>query len=246
MKLTVAYGALSLSAAVRHSHEQMRALFVVGALLLAVSARPLWLMWREANVGAEVNGRYVVERLISHERGMEGGALRGTVGGHTVVLEDDQRFQENGDVRVDGLVRILVDGKDYSSQASVKIRLSRRDANRYWGFVYLMKLVDHQEGGDALVVAQNLERAGFRTVSVSGSGRVVEDQFDYAGRCSPPVRALLIRSVVPHPSGFCSDVMQVWPSILYPVLYPWASGALGIVCLGIAGMLRLKRRAVRA
>jgi hypothetical protein len=222
----------------------MKAFFVVGVLLLAVPARPLWLMWREIAIGSEVNGRYAVERVTNQERGMEGGALRGTVGGHTLVLEDDQRFQADGDVRVDGLVRILVDGKEYSSQANVKIRLACRDANRYWGYVYLMRLVDRQAGGDSLVVAQNLGRAGFRTVSVSESGSVVEDQFDYAGRCAPPIRALLIRNVVPHPSGFCSDVMQVWPSILYPVIYPWASGAIGIFCIGIAGLLVIRQRVV--
>jgi hypothetical protein len=47
----------------------------------------------------------------------------------------------------------------------------------------------------------------------------------------------VIRYVVPHPSGFCSDLMQVWPTIWYPLLYPWLSGALGVVLL----LLRLLR-----
>jgi hypothetical protein len=105
-----------------------------------------------------------------------------------------------------------------------------------------MKLIDHQQGTEQLVVAQNVGQGRFRTLSVSADGRVVDEQFGYAERCSPPVRTLLIRYVVPHPSGFCSDVMQVWPSVFYPVLYPWASGAVGLACVCFAGFLKLRRR----
>lgn len=219
----------------------MRALFIVGVVLLGISAKPLALIGREVAIGNAIAARYSVERIISRERGMEGGALRAEIGGHVAALQDEQPFADNGDTRVDGVVRILIDGRDYSNHSLAKIRLNRRDANRYWGYVYLMRLVDHEEGTQQLVVAQRLGRGHYRTLTVPADGRVVEDQFEYAGRCEPPVRALLIRYVVPHPSGFCSDVMQVWPSVFYPVLYPWASGALGLICLALAGFLKLRR-----
>ena len=92
---------------------------------------------------------------------------------------------------MEGPVRILVDGRDYSSPVTAKIRLSRRDATRYWGFVYLMKVTDRETGAESLVVAQNLGAQGYRTVSVAADGRVLEDRFGYAGRCSPPIRAVL-------------------------------------------------------
>ncbi len=101
-----------------------------------------------------------------------------------------------------------------------------------------MKPVD-RGNGDRLVVAQNLGGGQYRTVSVFADGRVVEDQFDYASRCTPPVRAELIRYVVPHPSGYCSDVMQGWPSLWYPVLYPFVSGGLGVV-ITVIGLRRFR------
>jgi hypothetical protein len=202
-------------------------------------------MVREFWIGSRIAERYSVDRIISGERGMEGGALRDEIHGHVVALEDDQPFNQAGDVRVDGPVRILVDGHDHSYPAKVRIRLSQRDANRYWGFVHLMRLIDHQTGVESLVVAQNLGAEGYRTVSVYADGRIVEDRFGYADRCNPPIRAVLIRSVVPHPSGYCSDLLQVWPSILYPLLYPWASGALGAGCLVLA-LARRKPRGRRS
>jgi hypothetical protein len=71
---------------------------------------------------------------------------------------------------------------------------------------------------------------------------VIEDEFSYADRCQLPVRAILIRNVVPHPSGYCSDVLQVWPSIFYPVLYPWVSGLLGGAFVGVAVVAGYFRR----
>ena len=122
------------------------------------------------------------------------------------------------------------------------VRLHRRDANRYWGYVYLMRVVD-REGPERLVVAQNLGHGEFRTVSVFADGIIIEDKFTYGARCSPPIRAALIRFVVPHPSGYCSDVMQVWPSLFYPILYPWFSGLAGVISLGLAGIFWRRPRA---
>lgn len=198
----------------------MRTLVIIGFVLLAVSAPPLVLMGREMTIASAVAQRYAVEQIISAEPGMYGGALAGEIAGHRVELVDDQPFKSRepfkvDDARAPGFVRVVVDGRVHSTPVAATIRLNSRDANRYWGFVYLMKLID-QQGPERLVVAQNLGQGQFRTVSVFPDGQVVEDQFRYEARCSPPVRALLIRSVVPHPSGYCSDVMQVWPSILVP------------------------------
>jgi hypothetical protein len=178
---------------------------------------------------------------------MEGGALRAEIGGHLVELVDNHRlvpdepFKVN-DAREPGSVSIHVDGHAVSTPVTAVVRLHRRDANRYWGYVYLMRLVD-REGPERLVVAQNLGQGEYRTVSVFADGKVIEDRFRYGARCSPPVRAMLIRSVVPHPSGYCSDVMHVWPSLFYPILYPWFSGFVGFVSLGFAGVLWRRRRA---
>lgn len=228
-------------------NDEMKMRLLVGLLLVAVSAPPLALMARELTIGSNIAARYAVDGIISRERRMEGGALRAEIDGHVVALEDDQPVNETGDLQVEGVVRVVVDGRDYSHPAKARIRLARRDANRYWGFVYLMRLIDKHESSQRLVVAQSLGSEGYRTLSVSGDGRVVEDRFDYAGRCTPPLRALLIRYVVPHPSGFCSDVMQVWPTIFYPLLYPWASGALGLGCVvaGVVSRLRHRRHTHR-
>jgi hypothetical protein len=203
-------------------------------------------MAREVAINSSVRDRYSIERVVSSEKGMAGGALRGEIGTHLVELVDDRIVAGNepfkvNDRRQEGRVSILVDGRVRSTPVRAIVRLNQRDANRYWGYVYLQRLMD-RDGPERLVVAQNLGQGEYRTVSVTADGEVVEDTFSYAARCSPPVRALLIRYVVPHPSGYCSDVMQVWPSFFYPILYPWFSGALGLVCTAVGGALWFRRR----
>ena len=208
----------------RQRPRHVRFQLICGLVLIALSIPPLVLMAREIAMGWVTRARYV-ERVLRHEPEHVGGELRTEIGGHVVSLEDDQPYRPNGDERVDGLVRILVDGKDYSTNGRVKIRLNSRDANRYWGYVCLMEFVDHYTRMEHVAVAQNLGRR-FRTLTVSADGSVVEDEFDYNDRCDAPMRVLLISRVVPSPMGSCFS--PILGSIAYPVIYPWISAALGL------------------
>jgi len=174
---------------------------------------------------------------------------RATLGGHTVALTDDQGTRPEepydfSDPQDEGQIGILVDGRMVTAPVRTKVRVNRRDADRYWGYVSLMRLKD-REGRDRLVVAQNLGRGQYQTTSVFSDGTVVEDKFVYGEWCSPPVRSMLIRAVVSVPIGYCSGVLKVWPSVFYPIVYPWFSGALGCGMTTFAAGTWLRRRAKR-
>lgn len=218
---------------------RVRKFLIAGAILVAISIPPVARMAREVVTSVTADHRYSVEHLTSRES--TGGALRAEIGGHVVALEDDQPFDPSREARVDGVVRILVDGRDYSANSRVEIRLESRDANRYWGYVYLTKLIDHRRDLQHLVVAQNVE-GRFRTLTVSADGSVVEDQFDYDERCERPVRVLLIQSVVPSPIGRCFGTMHPLPSMVYPVVYPWITAALGLTWVTQGFREKLRRR----
>jgi len=221
-----------------------RDILISGLLLTIASAPPLILMAREVVISAAVNARYSIEIIRASENTMAG-ALRAEIGSHRVELVDDkpfavhQPFQADQDLSERGQVRVLIDGRVHSTVPAT-IRLMKQDDNRYWGFVHLFKLGEIP-GPERLVVAQNLGGTRYRTTSVFSDGRIVDDEFTYNSRCTPPVRALLIRSVVSHPSGFCSDVASVLPTLWYPLLYPFASGLVGFVCIVIG----VKRRSPR-
>ncbi len=224
----------------------MRTLFAIGLGLLAVSAPPLVLMARESMLSDYVAGRYSIDPLIVSSEGNVHRSVSATIGGHTVTLTDDQGnlperrdFVEPGH---EGNVSILVDGRARTVPVPSRIRLYRRGAERYFGYVSVMRL-DDREGPERLVVAQDLGRGRYRTTSVFGDGTVEEDAFGWGEWCSPPVRSILIRDVVRVPIGFCSSVMQVYPSVFYPILYPWFSGFLGFATTAFAVIASLRRYA---
>jgi hypothetical protein len=215
-----------------------RALLFVGATLVAISLPPLVGMFADAVATADAAQRYSVEPLTSQDA--VGGALRAEIGGHVVSLEDDHPYDPSRAARADGSVRILIDGRDYSTSGRVAIRLESRDANRYWGYVYLMKLIDHQRGSQHLVVAQNVD-GRLRTLMVSADGTVLEDRFDYDQRCERPVRVLLMESVVPSPIGRCFGTVHPLSPTVYPVVYPWITAALGVTWV-TQGFRQTRRR----
>lgn len=216
----------------------MKAL-AVGIVLLAVSFWPLFLMARELVIASAVRSQYSVEILPAWGDHTDG-HIQSSIGGHTVQLIDDAPASSDDKARVVGPVRVLVDGRDYSNGADVTIRPAFADSNRYWGYVLLKKLTDQRNGTEHLVVAQNIGRNRYRLLWVGKTGQVLDETFGYEQRCDPPVRADLIDYVVPHPVGYCSDLMTVWPTLVYPLLFPWTTGAVGLVCtvVGLVGRWR--------
>jgi hypothetical protein len=209
----------------------------VGLVLLLVSVRPLFLIAREILLIVGVGTTYSLAIPPGDQPGLPVNALRAELNGHVVELTDSEPTSADPTLRTKGPVRIVVDGRDYSSAAAVDIRPAFRDANRYWGYLYLTKLLDKWTRREEIVVAQNLGLRRYRVLRMDASGLVVEDVFDERQRCSPPVRTLLIGHVVPQPIGFCSNIMQSYPTVWFPMLYPMASGTIGIV-LTVAGIRR--------
>jgi len=201
-------------------------------------------MAREVLTARQVADAYLVKGVYD--------SLVTSIGGHTVQLQDDLPTIKDPDALANTRVRILVDGRDYSVPVTVKARPAYEDANRYHGFVSLKRLTDRRSGKASVVVAQALggspgsvkyseSEQQYRLLVVSEDGIVKEDVFSYSQRGSPPLRAYLMSNVVPHPFGFHSDLMQVWPSFWYPVFYPWLSGLVGAL-LVIGSWMSLLRR----
>jgi hypothetical protein len=206
---------------------------VIGLLLLALSAYPLALMAREVVTDWWVGWNYSIESIYD--------SVTASVGDHTVRFEDDQPISADHEARARTRVRILIDGRDYSSSAEAIVRPYFHDENRYHGFLNLKRVIDRNSGTTKIAVAQALgapmgvtwpyppngEHLWYRVLLISADGTVEEELFTYAQRGSPPIRARFIAGVVPHPFGYHSDLMQVWPTLWYPLMYPWLSGLIG-------------------
>jgi hypothetical protein len=68
----------------------------------------------------------------------------------------------------------------------------------------------------------------YQTVAVHPRSRVTIDQFSYMERASPRLRTVLARFVSPYMIGFFSGA-QGWPTLLYPIIFPWLTAFCGLV-----------------
>ena len=213
----------------------MKGGLAVGLVLLTVSAWPLFLMGRELAARRAVQDRYQFE-------GISGVSDR--IGTTEVRLKDNVPGSDSGRLKVKGPIKIEIGGKDFSVSSPIGIRPHYSDIDRYQGFAHLVRARDTSEGASYLVVMQNLGTGGkvpffpnvrWRALWVNESGSVREDVFGYQDRCSPPVRSWLANWVSPTLMGCHSDLMQGTPNLLYPLLYPWVSGAVGLLLVLIFG-----------
>ena len=67
----------------------MQTLSAIGLCLVVVSAPPLLLMARELIVGASVERRYSIDRLLVTSKGMVHGSVRATIGGPEETVARD-------------------------------------------------------------------------------------------------------------------------------------------------------------
>jgi hypothetical protein len=60
------------------------------------------------------------------------------------------------------------------------------------------------------------------------------DIFTVDERSDRRYRVLAARFVSPESIGFTNELFQQWPSILYPLLYPWLTAIIGALALVVA------------
>ena len=217
-------------------------------VLLAFSGYPLFLISQEEILNHRAS-RYEVHPVD--------GALQSIFHGHTILLSDDVRAaQATQDDRVVGPVRVLIDGRDYSSGSPVEIRPAAHDANRYWLWLRLATLTDRKLRANSFVIVQRLDDSfdqsidyrrrmqnwRFRLLFLGEDGSVREERFAFPERSSPLYRTVLAGLAVPTLIGYRSDILAGWPSLLFPILYPFLSGLMGSVLAAVGAISVLGMR----
>lgn len=71
----------------------------------------------------------------------------------------------------------------------------------------------------------------YRIVWINRSGELTQESFTFRERSRFLYRTILAKFVSPSPIGFFSDALVVWPTIYYPVLYPWITSTVGVILL---------------
>ncbi len=170
---------------------------------------------------------------------------------NTIQIEDQFHggaLTENS--RVHAPITIKVNGQDISNEGLVEVRPDFVDENRYHGYFGVNLVKNH--GSSELILIQRTSGIDFSTEedlawhlwTITEDGQIIEDSFVYHERGDVPKRVNYIKqsSASPISLGYKSNILQVWPSLFFPLLYPFVSSLLGILLIGGGALLFMKRR----
>jgi hypothetical protein len=224
--------------------RRAKRLWGAGAVLLLVSAYPLFLQAREASTRVRAEAEYAVAAVE--------GARMVRLNAQEVAVTDGVAPCRDC-AAVVAPVQTMVNGHAYSSDAPVVIQPRFADGRRYGSWVSMARVTEKRVNATFLALIQRVRpRPGapvasggeglvFRLLLVGQDGAVHAETFPFTHRGWPVYRALLVPRVSPPGMGVLPQALQPWIGALYPVLFPWGSALLG-VCL-VATATRMARRA---
>lgn len=242
-------------------------LTLFGLFCLAISAVPLFLMAREIYINNSMVDRYDISHAyIEQGYPTELDTQKIEVNGFTIETREEptgrkvaeswwnteEGAEENDIVKL----HLLVNGKEISKADEIA---PARDegGSRYWSWLDVLLVKDKQSGEEHIAIVQRLsdnsvmqENYRWKIISVAEDGALSEEEIQYRTRSENPlaVRLITFSGTALMSMGYYSDLLHYYPSLFYPVLYPFGTAAFGVilVLLGFFLQRRKKRNAAAA
>lgn len=245
-------------------------LAIAGFVMLALASVALVPMLEEAVALAAAERRYRIERLDTVAAAGDTVAYR--CGGRRVALSDDAPVDPPGDgpTRYPVTVRI---GDSALTTVPVSIHADRTGPNRYWGRVAPFRWTDRETGAaecgvvyrlpsDTAAIARARAERGsyllrtllgarsawqhglrFRVIRWSAGEETVQAQDFGFGDWDGDPYGVYAANQLGTPIGLRNQSLYFWPTLLWPVLYPFGVAALGLLLLvaGLAWRYRARR-----
>lgn len=211
--------------------RKINILLLIGLFLFSISAYPLFLHVRELIVSNMAHNQYDLNPIYDQTQVQ--------FYGNEIVLIDP--FSSPSEEYQIGSVDIKVNGTDYSHSANVEIRPTFHDSNRYHNYLRLIELIDKQKNTSMLAIIQRIsgietppyheKEFEWRLLLVARDGSVTEEVFKYGEQSDPIYRGMLVNYASPIGIGYYSNVLHVYPTFFYPIIYPYATGVISILLL---------------
>ena len=219
---------------------------ILGSLLMLASSLGEWgyVSWaREWRLENKAEAKYSVKPIRNNFSEIEFGDSRITLRGfpEEVAPSFDSK---TGEVELD--VNGRVTPLDFKKL--VAFCFDRADYP-YWGFWSAAELKMQESGESFLTVTLGVGKDFnpndwcFQILFIDGAGSVSSEMFDGAVRSKPLYRKILAQYAGPS-MGYRSQALVQWPTIWYPILYPWITTLLGLIfcVVGLVWNWRAKKR----
>src|SRR5699024_1091501 len=116
--------------------------------------------------------------------------------------------------------------------------LSKRNrGSRYFSWLDILSVKDYATGKTHIKIVQRLtdddemDDREWKIITINDYGDVKEEKVSYETRSEHPLNVKLINfsDTSLMSLGYYSDIMQGYPSLIFPVLYPFVTGLFGLI-----------------
>ncbi|RDU37909.1 hypothetical protein DRW41_08855 [Neobacillus piezotolerans] len=226
-------------------------LMLIGLLLIVGSAWPMFQMAREEVINSKITKQYKID-FVNYEQGFPRpiDTQEIEVNGRSIKIVEELTGKkaplthwdlEEG-VPAGDIVKLhlLVDGNEVTN--ADEIWLSNRDkGGRYYSWLEVLKV------NDKTAIVQRLtdddapmDDRRWKIIWIDD--KITEERVSYLTRAENPLGVRLINAsgTSQMAMGYQSDILQMYPTLFFPILYPYVTTLLGILLCIIAFFIRKK------
>ncbi|MEH7515639.1 hypothetical protein V7146_23230 [Gottfriedia acidiceleris] len=244
---------------------KLKFLTITSCLLFLLSIVPIFNMFREVSIGNEMTKRYELDSLFPSD---ENGQLinptihygKNTIAfkeekmGKTVKLSDNEIVDH--EIKKKELVKmhIIVNQKEISKPNIINADTyfqQNVDAVRYKNWIGVVTVKDHKTKTEQIKIVQRLSdddatnrQKKWKIITVSKDGKINEEIFEYKHRGHSPlgVEVVSFSGTALSGMGYHSNIMQGFPSIMFPFIYPFGTLLYSIIVLCVILFMRRKNK----
>jgi hypothetical protein len=139
-------------------------------------------------------------------------------------------------------VQIMLNGKAIGDPTEMWLS-NRERGSRYFSWLDVLSVYDDNEGSQSAAIVQRLtdddthmDDRQWRIIHIAEDGSWREEHMSYRDREAHHLGVKLVRvsGTSLMAMGYYSDTLHYYPTLFFPLLYPWITTALGVMMLLVA------------
>ncbi|MEK3983716.1 hypothetical protein MHB77_10015 [Paenibacillus sp. FSL K6-3166] len=222
-------------------------LSTISLFFLAISFSPLFNYIREYMISDQINQRYEINHAEKGYNTLNVQEL--TVDDKHIKIEEENTgrkaeltlWDEEENVPPGDIVKVqfLLNGQKIST--ADEIWLSNRErGSRYFSWIDILTVKDRKTDEKEISIVQRLtddsqpmEKRKWKIITISHDGSIEEKVLSYAQRSNNHLGVKLIEfsGTSLMGMGYYSDITKSYPSVFFPLIYPFLTGVVGIFLL---------------
>lgn len=234
----------------------------IGLVLLILSSFPLFSMGREAYINNKILGRYemmtagnqdgypkALDSRLEEVNGYQIEIVEEPTGRKETLMEHEIEFGEVPREIV--MAQIVVDGQTISEPYEIKLG-ARMDHTRYFSYIEILTVKDKKEQKERVAILVTREpddvgaKGGVWDIFWLDGDSVTKETFSLSERGNHLAARMINYAGLSNMSfGYYSDINHYYPTLAFPIIYPFGTVVIGILLFIFGGSYAVIRTYIK-